>query len=274
MSGIRKRLTFGKVLGTVLVTLFALMCVTPLIYMVAVSFTDSESLYIQLSDLRPGFDNYEYAIVKRNFGRALINSIITVTGSCLLVDIVSAMAAYGFEKKPVPGKEGLFQGYLATMMIPGQVVLIPMFVMINHVHLTNTYAALILPMAGAFGIFLMRQFMVQVPDELLEAAEIDGCGEVRRFVTIVLPLVQPALITLTIFTFNAAWNNFLWPLIINTRSDMHVLPVTMATLSSNSTTNYGMVMAGATLTFLFPFTLYVFLQRQFVEGIALGGVKG
>ncbi len=260
--------------GVLLITLFAILCLLPLIYMVAVSFTDSESLYIKVSDLRPSLYNYWYAIVKRDFGTALKNSIITVAGSCLLVDVVASMAAYGFEKKPVPGKETLFQGYLATMRIPGQVVLIPMFVMINRAGLTNTYAALILPMVGAFGIFLMRQFMVAVPNELLEAAEMDGCGEIRRFVTIVLPLVQPALITLTIFTFNAAWNNFLWPLIINTRSEMRVLPVTMSTLSSNSTTNYGMVMAGATLTFLFPFVLYVFLQKQFVEGIALGGVKG
>ena len=270
----KQRVTGGKIIGTVLVTLLAALCVLPLIYMVAVSFTDSESLYIQLSDLRPDLSNYIYAITKRNFGQALVNSVITVVGSCLLVDVVSTMAAYGFEKKPVPGKETLFQGYIATMMIPGQVILIPMFMMMNRAHLTNTYAALILPMVGAFGIFLMRQFMVAVPNELLEAAEIDGCGELRRFTTIVVPLVQPALITLTVFTFNAAWNNFLWPLIINTRSEMAVLPVTMSTLSSNSTTNYGMVMAGATLTFLFPFILYVFLQKQFVEGIALGGVKG
>ena len=270
----KQRITAGRIVGTVLVTLFAMLCVLPLLYMVAVSFTDSETLYIKLKDLRPDISNYVYAITKRNFGLALKNSVITVVGSCLLVDIVSTMAAYGFEKKPVPGKETLFQGYIATMMIPGQVILIPMFMMMNRAHLSNTYAALILPMVGAFGIFLMRQFMVAVPNELLEAAEIDGCGEARRFVTIVIPLVQPALITLTIFTFNAAWNNFLWPLIINTRSEMRVLPVTMSTLASNSTTNYGMVMAGATLTFLFPFVLYIFLQRQFVEGIALGGVKG
>ena len=168
-------------------------------------------------------------------------------------------------KKPVPFKEPIFQGYLATMMIPGQVLLIPMFVMVNRFALTNTYSALILPMIGAFGIFLMRQFMVAVPDELLEAAEIDGCGEIRRFITIVLPLVQPALVTLTIFTFNAAWNNFLWPLIVNTKSEMHVLTISMATLSSNYYINYGMVMAGATLTFIFPFTLYIFLQKQFVK---------
>jgi len=270
----KKKITPGFVIGTILVTLFAVLCILPLLYMIAVSFTDSESLFIRLKDLRFNFSNYVYAIVKRDFGTALKNSIITVIGSCLLVDITSAMAAYGFEKKPLPGKEGLFQGYLATMMIPGQVVLIPMFVMINKAGLTNTYAALILPMAGAFGILLMRQFMVAVPNELLEAAEIDGCGEFRRFLTIVIPLVQPAMITLTIFTFNAAWNNFLWPLIINTDPKMRVLPVTMSTLASNSTTNYGMVMAGATLTFIFPFVLYIFLQKQFVEGIALGGVKG
>ncbi len=270
----KKRFSLPAAAGVLLITLFAVLCLLPLIYMIAVSFTDSETLYIRLRDLRPDLYNYWYAIVKRDFGTALKNSVITVAGSCLLVDVVSAMAAYGFEKKPVPGKEALFQGYLATMMIPGQVILIPMFVMINRAGLTNTYSALILPMVGAFGIFLMRQFMVAVPNELLEASEIDGCGEIRRFLTIVLPLVQPALITLTIFTFNAAWNNFLWPLIINTRSEMRVLPVTMSTLSSNSTTNYGMVMAGATLTFLFPFVLYIFLQKQFVEGIALGGVKG
>jgi multiple sugar transport system permease protein len=270
----KQRITAGRIVGTVLVTLFAMLCVLPLLYMVAVSFTDSETLYIKLKDLRPDISNYVYAITKRNFGLALKNSVITVVGSCLLVDIVSTMAAYGFEKKPVPGKETLFQGYIATMIIPGQVILIPMFMMMNRAHLSNTYAALILPMVGAFGIFLMRQFMVAVPNELLEAAEIDGCGEVRRFITIVIPLVQPALITLTVFTFTSAWNNFLWPLIILTRSNMFTLILTMSTLSGRNDTNYGLVMAGATLTFLFPFILYIFLQKQFVEGIALGGVKG
>ncbi|MGI6215435.1 MAG: carbohydrate ABC transporter permease [Christensenellales bacterium] len=270
----QKKYSVCSIIGIILVTLFALLCVAPLVYMLLVSFTDSDSLYIKLSDIKFDFYNYEYAITKRNFGRSLINSIIVTVGSCLLVDIVSAMAGYGFEKKPVPYKESIFQGYLATMMIPGQVLLIPMFVMVNRLSLTNTYSALILPMVGAFGIFLMRQFMTAVPDELLEAAEIDGCGEMRRFTTIVIPLVQPALVTLSIFTFNAAWNNFLWPLIVNTKSEMHVLTISMATLSSNYYVNYGMVMAGATLTFLFPFTLYIFLQKQFVEGIALGGIKG
>ena len=270
----KRRITPGYIVGVALLTLFAALCVAPLIYMTLLSFTSSNSLYFKLSDIHLNLENYVYAIVKRNFGRAFFNSAVVVVGSCLLVDIVSCMAAYGFEKKPVPGKEKLFTAYLATMMVPGQVVLIPMFVMVNALSLTNTYSALILPMIGAFGIFMMRQFMEGVPNEMLEAAEIDGSGEIRTFVSIVMPMVQPALVTLTIFTFTSAWNNFLWPLICNTRSEMHVLTVAMSTLSSMNNTNYGMVMAGATLTFLVPFILYIFLQKQFVEGIAMGGVKG
>lgn len=270
----RHHITVGYVIGVTLIVLFSILCVAPLIYMALLSFTSSTSLYFKFSDINLNLDNYIYAIVKRNFGRAFFNSAVVVVGSCLLVDVVSCMAAYGFEKKPVPGKEKLFTGYLATMMIPGQVVLIPMFIMANSLSMTNTYSALILPMIGAFGILMMRQFMEGVPNEMLEAAEIDGSGEARTFISIVIPMVKPALVTLTIFTFTSAWNNFLWPLLVNTRSEMHVLTVTMSTLSSMQNTNYGMVMAGATLTFLVPFILYIFLQKQFVEGIAMGGVKG
>lgn len=269
-----KKITLPYIFGLLLLCLFALLCVAPLLYMVLLSFTDSNTLYFKFSDIEWNFNNFAYALVNRNFGRAFLNSAIVVIGSCLLVDIVACMAAYGFAKKPVPGKEKLFSLYLATMMIPGQVTLISMFVLVNNLSLTNTYSALILPMVGAFGIFMMRQFMEGLPNEILEAAEIDGCGELRTFVSVVIPMVRPALITLTIFTFTAAWNNFLWPLIVNTRSEMHVLTVAMSTLSSLTNTNYGLVMAGATLTFIVPFALYIFLQKYFVEGIALGGVKG
>ncbi len=269
-----KKKPVSVIIGTVLCAIFALICVLPLCYMVLASFTQSDSLYIRFSDIEWNLTNYEYALFKRGFGRAFFNSVIVVVGSCLLVDLVAAMAAYGFEKKPVPGKEKLFSAYISTMMIPGQVTIIPMFIIINQLNMTNTYSALILPMVGAFGIFLMRQFMEGVPNELIEAAEIDGSGELRTFFTIVLPLAQPALITLTVFTFTSAWNNFLWPLIINTRSNMYTLTIAMSTLSSMNDTNYGLVMAGATLTFLAPFILYMVLQKQFVEGIAMGGVKG
>lgn len=271
----RKKVTPGFIIGFVFCWLMAILCILPLIYMVLMSFTESSTTTLHLKDVKLfDFYNYNYALTKRGFLSGFKNSVIVTAGSCILVDLVSAMAAYGFEKKPFPGKEKLFQLYLATMMIPGQVVLISMFVMVNRAGMSNTYSAIILPMVGAFGIFLMRQFMEAVPNELLEAAEIDGSPEARTFFTIVLPLVQPALITLTVFTFTGSWNNFLWPLIITNKSERYILTLSMATLSGRNDTNYGLVMAGATLTFLFPFILYLFLQKQFVEGIALGGVKG
>ena len=141
--------------------------------------------------------------------------------------------------------------------------------------LSNTLFGAMLPFfASAMGTFLMRQTIKTIPYELEEAAKIDGCNLPRMLLQIYVPLLVPALIAHGMIAASYQWNNFLWPLIINTRSSMHVLTSTMATLSSNQTTNYGMVMAGATLTFVFPFLLYVFLQKQFVEGVAMGGVKG
>ena len=261
--------------GVLLITLFAVLCLLPLVYMVAVSFTDSESLYIKASDLRPSLYNYWYAIVKRDFGTALKNSIITVVGSCLLVDVVASMAAYGFEKKPVPGKETLFQGYLATMMIPGQVMLIPMFVMINRAGLTNTYAALILPMVGAFGIFLMRQFMVAVPNELLEAAEMDGCGWGGKYVRIMLPLSVPSLITSAIFGFYWSWQEFLQPLIYISKPRLYPVSIALKMFSDpNTQTNWSGLFAMTTLSILPVLLVFMFLQRYYVEGVTAGAVKG
>ena len=160
------------------------------------------------------------------------------------------------------------------MMIPGQVTLIPVFNLIKNMGLINTHIALILPLLNAFGVVLVRQFMVSVPDDLLEAARIDGCGENRLFFTIVLPLIKPVIISLAIFTFITSWNNFLWPLVTCTDQNMHTLTLTIAALKGNYATNYGLVMAGSTLAFLPPFLFYVCLQKQFVEGIAHSGIKG
>lgn len=160
------------------------------------------------------------------------------------------------------------------MMIPGQATLIPVFTIMKHLQLLNTYAALVLPLINAFGVFLIHQFMIGIPDELIEAARIDGCGEHRIFARIILPLIKPVLISLLIFTFISAWNDFLWPLVATTKSDMQTLTLSLSTLKGNFTTNYGLVMSGSTIAFVPPFILYCFLQRQFIEGIALSGIKG
>lgn len=273
MNSFRKKTTVPGVIGTVLVTLFTVLCIAPLIYMLLMSFTQLRTLNIRLSEVTFSLQNYR-TIIFRNYSRALINSIIVAVLSCIWTCLICAMAAYGFEKKPIPFKEPLFKILLATMMVPSQVTLIPLFLIMKEIKWLNSYSALIIPMAGAFGIFMLRQFMKSVDDIYIEAAQIDGCPEWRIFVTIIIPLVQPALVSLTIFTFVSAWNSFVWPLVVNTKTSMQTFPVALSLLDSQHDTNYGLSMAAATVSFIFPFLLYIFMQKQFVEGIALGGVKG
>ena len=269
-----KKRGLGGYLGTILVTVFAVLCVAPLVYMFLLSLTQARTVYFHLSDISLDFINYRNILLRDDYGRALLNSAIVVVLSCIWTVLVCSMAAYGFEKKPVPGKEVLYTIFIATMMIPGQVTLIPLFIIMRELGWLNTYRALVIPMAGAFGIMMMRSFMKSVPDALLEAAQIDGASEFYIYTRIVLPLVSPATISLTIFTFVSAWNAFLWPLVSVTKSEMYTLTVAMSLLDTTLETNYGLIMTGATITFIVPFILYCCLQKQFVEGIALGGVKG
>ncbi len=263
------------IVGVILVTLFALLCVVPLVYMVLVSFANTSTMYIRWEDIKLfDFFNYRYLFENRRFGRPLLNSLIVVILSVAAVDLLSCSMAYGFAKKPIPGKKTLFNLVLATMMIPTQVVFISLYVMMRQWHLLNTYIALVIPLVGAFGVFMMRQFIQGVPNDFVEAAQIDGCSEMRIYTSVVLPMVKPARITLAIFTFNSAWNALLWPLIATTKNEMQTLTVATSSLTSYFATNYGPPMAAATLSFLVPFILYCFMQKQFVEGIALGGIKG
>lgn len=270
-----ERRTWRFVVGVILVTLLASFCVVPLIYMILVSFADTSTMYIKWDDIKLfDFSNYKYLFTNRDFGRPILNSLIVVVISVIVVDLVSCSMAYGFEKKPIPGKKPLFNMVLATMMIPTQVVFISLYVMMRKWNMLNTYIALVIPLVGAFGVFMMKQFMQSVPNDFIEAAQIDGCSELRIYTQVVLPMVKPARVTLAVFTFNSAWNALLWPLIAVTRSEMNTLTVATSSLTSYFATNYGPEMAAATLSFLVPFVLYCFMQKEFVEGIALGGVKG
>ena len=269
-----RKMNILTVFMVLFIFLFTIICIAPFIYMVLLSFTQSQSMSFSWKEFSLNPVNYQYTLIKTGFGRALWNSVIVVGLSCLFNCIMSAMAAYGFEKKPIPGKEKLFAIYVATLMIPGQVTLIPVFIIMKSMNLLNTYTALILPILNAFGVFLVRQFMTSVPDELIEAAQVDGCPEPKIFLYIVIPLLKPVMISLTVFTFVTSWNNFLWPLVITTKKGMYTLTVALSLLKTNYNANYGLIMAGAAISFLFPFVLYVFLQKQFVEGIALSGLKG
>ena len=205
------------------------------------------------------------------FGNSVIVAVFTVLGTLLFC----SMVGYALAKLEFPGKRLVFVLVLLTLMVPGVVTFIPLFVVVSQLGLVNTYPALILPfLAGPLGVFLMRQFIAEIPDALIEAARIDGASELRIFTGIVLPLCGPPLATLAILTFLGSWNNFLWPLVVAQSEDMYTLPVALSLYSvGQNATNYGVLLAGSVLVITPILLLFVALQRYFIQGIAMTGVK-
>ncbi|RBM20812.1 carbohydrate ABC transporter permease [Streptomyces sp. PT12] len=205
------------------------------------------------------------------------NSVVVATLVTAGNLLFCSMFGYALAKLQFFGRGPLFGLVLAGLMVPANLLLLPQFVLISRMEMLNSYAGLILPfLAGAFGVFLMRQFMLSIPDELLEAARIDGASEWFIFWRIVMPLVKPALATLAIFTFLGSWNNFLWPLVITNDPDKYTLPVAIATFAidpTSSSGSNGMLMAGALLVVLPVLGVFVALQRYFTQGIATAGLK-
>jgi ABC-type glycerol-3-phosphate transport system permease component len=203
------------------------------------------------------------------------NSIVVATISTALAEFFSALAGFGFAKYDFPLRSLLFKVLIGTLIIPFQLVLIPLFIM-SKIGWMDSYAALIVPfMAPAFGIFLMRQFMVgSVPTELLDAGRIDGSSEFGLFFRIVVPLARPAIGALSIFSFLGSWNSFLWPLVILRSSNKFTLPMGLANMLGLYNQQYGMIMAGAFLVALPMIMLFVLMQRQFIAGLTVGAVKG
>jgi len=258
-----------------LFALLVVLTVVPFLYMALMSFRDTGLLDFSFRMDEMDLGNYVTIFKNYSFFSYFMNSLLVVGSACVLNTIFSSLAGYAFAKKQFPGKRGLFWLYLATMIMPAQVTLIPTFIIMKQLDMLNTLTALVLPILNAFGVFLCRQFMQEgLPDELIEAARMDGCRELRLFAFIVLPLAKPVLVSLAVFTFITTWNDFIWPLVIITDSTKMTLTLALSTLQTSYTTNYGLVTAGATLTFLPPFLFYLFMQRQFVEGIAFSGIKG
>jgi multiple sugar transport system permease protein len=265
----------SAILTHILFVVLVLLTLAPFLYMGLTSFRHTYVLDFSFKLSEMDLKNYVTIFKNYKFFDYLLNSLIVVSAACILNTIISSLAGYAFAKKHFPAKHLIFWIYLATMIIPAQVTLIPMFIIMKKLHLLNTLVALFLPILNAFGVFLCRQFMKDgIPDELIEAARMDGCREFRIYYSLVLPLAKPVLMSLAVFTFITSWNDFIWPLIILTDSTKQTLTLALSTLQGNYATNYGLVMAGATLTFLPPFLFYVFMQKQFVEGVAFSGIKG
>jgi multiple sugar transport system permease protein len=258
----------------------ALASLLPLYWMIIGSFkiqTNAMAVPPEFWPSAPTLENWQKLLFGRSpTWRWLLNSIAVASISAALAVLTSALAGYAFGKKDFPGRKLLFWLIIITMMLPKQISLIPLFILMRKQDWFNTYQGMIVPwIAYPFGIFLFKQYMQSIPNELIEAARIDGAGELRTFFNIVLPLSKPAIGALSIFAFVAAWNDFLWQLILVTERNMFTLPVGVSKLVSNlSNYNLGLAMAGATFAFIPMLIVFLAFQDYFVKGITLGAVKG
>ncbi|GAB3826124.1 carbohydrate ABC transporter permease [Kribbella italica] len=206
--------------------------------------------------------------------RIMLNSLGIAIASTLLQLVTGAMAAYGFARLHFPLKNVVFGFYLATLMVPLQVLVVPLFIEMKTLNLQDTYFALLAPtIASAFGVFLLRQAVTAVPLELDEAATIDGAGHLRIFTTIVLPLIRPALATVAVFAFMGSWNSFLWPLVVIRSPEFMTLPLGLSTLQGQFTTQWDVVMAGSVVSIVPIAIVYLLAQRHIIAGVAHTGIK-
>ena len=220
-------------------------------------------------------EHYRALFLRLEIVRYIMNSALIAGAVTLISLVVNSMAGYAFAKLSFPGRERVFRGLVATLVVPGQVTMLPLFMLLKYLGLINSFWGVIVPgMASVFGIFLFRQYALSIPESLLDAARIDGAGEWRIYRSIVLPLCKPILLTLAVFTFMGTWNDFMWPLVVLTDSRLHTLPVALANLSGEHVQDTELMMAGALLTVLPVIVLYALLQRYYIEGIMVGSIKG
>ncbi|MER7111534.1 carbohydrate ABC transporter permease [Streptomyces sp. NPDC000229] len=259
----------------VLLVLVAFVTVTPFVIMVLVAFAPpgGRTLPGAFDLTRATWHNFTDVLQSADITRWALNSLVYSLVSVLLILLFASMAGYAFAKKRFPGREVLFWSFLATLMVPFQATLIPYYILVSEMGGVDTYWGLIVPtLANSQAVFLMRQFIVQLPDELFEAAKIDGASEWRVFTTVVLPLIRPILATLGVFVFLWHWNDFLWPLVIGQSEAMRTLTVGLATLEGENVT-INQIMAGATITVIPCLLVFGLLQRYLTDSIATSGLK-
>jgi multiple sugar transport system permease protein len=266
----RRALLYLSVLAGAAVMLF------PFLWTVITSITPEGSLAdgptLLVSD--PTLDAYRTLLDAVPMWRIMLNSFGVAIASTALQLITGAMAAYAFARLSFPGKNAVFGLYLATLMVPLQVLVVPLFIEMKTFGLQDTYFSLLAPgIASAFGVFLLRQAVAGVPTELDEAATLDGAGHLRIFTLIVLPLIRPALATVAVFAFMASWNSFLWPLVVIRSPEFMTLPLGLSTLHGQFTTQWDVVMAGSVLSVVPIAVVYLLAQRLIIAGIAHTGIK-
>ena len=267
------------VLFYLMLAVIIVVTILPFVWMVSSSFKGSEAIRtipIRWIPERPTLEGYQRVFNMQgfSFARASLNSLVLAV-ACTIVAVGSAtMAAFVFAKLPFRGSGRLFGLYLATMMIPGTVTMVPNYIILRTLGLLDTYTGLILPsLANAFGVFLMRQSMMSVNDAYMESAWLEGASLYRIFFQIMLPMVMPTLSTMVLLSFMGSWNSYLWPLIVLTSTDKQTLQVVLGNMNGMYKNNEHVLMAGAVLTILPILVVYLVSQRYVDQGISLGGLK-
>ena len=250
----------------------------PLLWMVSVSLMPAGAASTLPTPLLPRavtLANYRVLFGSVGMGRYVFNSFAIAVLATLISVAFNVMAGYAFAKLRFRGRDAIFKVLLGALVIPGQVAMLPLFLMLKPLGLINTYGGAVVPaMASVFGIFLVRQYALSIPDDLLEAARIDGASEFRIFGSIVLPALKPIIVTLAVFTLLGTWNDFMWPLIVLSDKELYTLPVALAALSREHVQDDELMMAGSVVTILPVLLVFLSLQRYYLQGLMAGSVKG
>jgi multiple sugar transport system permease protein len=262
----------------VLLIIGALIALLPMLWMLSASFmpTGEASTYPpHLMPSRITFDHYRDLFTRLNLGRYLFNSALIAVVVTAVSLVINSLAGYAFAKLRFRGRDRAFRILSLGLVLPVQVAMLPLFLLMKNLHLINTYWGVIIPgMASIFGIFLIRQYALSIPDDMLDAARIDGASELRIYWSVVVPGILPILATLAIWTFLATWNDFMWPLIVLSDEAHYTLPVALANLSGEHVMDTELMMAGSVLTVIPVLAVFLFLQRYYIQGVMAGSVKG
>ena len=261
-----------------LLVLGAVASLLPMVWMVSASLMptgDASTYPPRLLPRAVTLEHYAALFTRLNLGRYLLNSALIAVTVTLISLVVNSMAGYAFAKLRFRARDRLFRALAAGLVLPVQVAMLPLFLLLKQLGLINSYWGVIIPgLASIFGIFLIRQYATSIPDDLLDAARIDGAGEFRIYWSVVLPTIVPILATLAIWTFLSTWNDFMWPLIVLSDESHYTLPVALASLVGEHVQDTELMMAGSVLTVLPVLVVFLFLQRYYVQGITAGSVKG
>jgi multiple sugar transport system permease protein len=280
MTTKRQRLPLSglEIFSHVMLIVVALIFLFPFFWMVSNAVRSNVEVLATPVRLLPHqfeWDNFIRAWTELPFGRFFLNSMIVAVSVTVITVIVSCLSGYAFARLNFPGRDLLLMGYLGTLMVPGIMLIIPLFLIVNALGMVNTFQGVILPVAfGTFGAFLMRQFFLSIPMELEEAARIDGASRLRILLSIIIPLSMPAIGLLSLFTFIGQWNSFLWPLIVMTGTENATLPVGLTQFQTQQGTQWNFIMAGAALSMLPGIVLAILLQKLIYNSIALNAGMG